>query len=167
MADEGAHGGEGDGTGSTGASCTCFEDLSLGTVFSTSCLTVTGSAILDFARRYDPQPFHIDPVAARESIFGGLIASGVHVFALSIRLVCDTGVLSSNLGGNAADELRWPLPVRAGDTIRVFGEVVEAKPLASRPDRGLIRVQYTTTNGAGATVMSFRLVHFVRRRRSD
>lgn len=141
-----------------------FEDLVAGFRFTTGGVTLTESEIIDFALKYDPQFFHLDREAAAASAFGGLVASGMQVLALSFRLAIDSGMLQHNLGGNAADDVRWRKPVVAGDTIRVAGEVLEARPLESRPDRGVVRIRYATTNQRGDAVLEFILVHFVSRR---
>ena len=141
-----------------------FDDLVVGYRFTTGGVTLTESEIIDFALKYDPQFFHIDRESAAASAFGRLVASGIQVLALSFRLAIDSGVLEHNLGGNAADEVRWQKPVVANDTIRVAGEVIEARPLGSRPDRGVVRIRYTTTNQDGDIVLGFILNHFVSRR---
>jgi acyl dehydratase len=123
-----------------------FEDFKPGDRFESPGITVTESAIIDFAARFDPQPFHMDRVAAEKSPYGGLIASGIHTIAVTFRLLLQTGVLSNNLGSPGFDELRWLRPVRPGDTLRAVGEVVEVRPSASRPDRGTVRFRCTTLN---------------------
>jgi acyl dehydratase len=126
---------------------TCyFEDFKPGDRFESPGMTMTESAIIDFAARFDPQPFHMDRVAAEKSIYGGLIASGIHTVAVTFRLLLQTGALANNLGSPGFDELRWLRPVRPGDTLRAVGEVVEVRPSASRPDRGTVRFRCTTLN---------------------
>jgi acyl dehydratase len=126
---------------------TCyFEDFKPGDRFESPGITMTESAIIDFAARFDPQPFHTDRVAAEKSIYGGLIASGIHTVAVTFRLLLQTGALANNLGSPGFDELRWLRPVRPGDTLRAVGEVVEVRPSASRPDRGTVRFRCTTLN---------------------
>jgi acyl dehydratase len=123
-----------------------FEDFKPGDRFESPGVTLTEGEILDFAAHYDPQPFHTDRVAAEQSIYGGLIASGIQTVAVSFRLLLQTGALANNLGSPGFDELRWLRPVRPGDTLRVQGEVVEVRPSASRPDRGAVRFRCTTRN---------------------
>lgn len=123
-----------------------FEDFKPGDRFESPGLTLADSAIIDFAARFDPQPFHTDRVAAEKSIYGGLIASGIHTVAVTFRLLLQTGALANNLGSPGFDELRWLRPVRPGDTLRAVGEVVEVRPSASRPDRGTVRFRCTTLN---------------------
>lgn len=141
-----------------------FEDLVVGFRHTTRGITITEAEIIDFGLKYDPQYFHIDREASLSSPFGGLVASGFQVLALSFRLVADAGLLEHNLGGNAADEVRWHKPVLANDTIRVSVEVVDARPLSSRPDRGVVHLRYTTENQKGEPVLSFVLTHFLEKR---
>ncbi|MCW2236615.1 MaoC family dehydratase [Azospirillum canadense] len=138
-----------------------FEDFRIGDVIETEGATVTESQIMDFAQRFDPQPFHMDAVAASEGPFGGVIASGFHTLSLSFRLFRDTGVITgTSLGGSGGDELRWLRPVRPGDTLRVRAEVVEATP-SRRGDRGTVRLAYTTLNQHGEAVMTITLHHII------
>lgn len=138
-----------------------FEDFAVGDRWTTGGHTLTESAIVDFAFRYDPQPFHIDLEAARESIYGGLIASGFQTLSVCFRLVWQTGVLSNNIGGRGLDMLRWPRAVRPGDTLHVEVEVLAAER-SSRPDRGNLRLRYTGINQRGETVLVAELLHVVR-----
>ena len=97
-----------------------FEDFTVGRRFTTRGVTVTETQIIDFAFTYDPQPFHIDRVAAEQTPYGGLIASGFQVLAISFRLFHQTGAFAAcSLGGYGIDDLRWMRPTRPGDTIRV------------------------------------------------
>ncbi len=138
-----------------------FEDFQVGDVILSEGATLTDSQIMDFAQRFDPQPFHIDAVAAADGPFQGLIASGFHTLSLTFRLLRDTGVITgTSLGGSGMDELRWLLPVRPGDTIRVRVEVAETKP-SRRGDRGTVRLAYTTLNQRGETVMTCFMTHIV------
>lgn len=134
-----------------------YEDFSVGDVVETRGATLTESQILDFAMLYDPQPFHIDSVAAADGPFGGLIASGFQTLGLSFRLVLATGVFDgTSMGGGAMDEVRWLRPVRPGDTLRVRCEVVDLRP-SRRGDRGVVRCAYTTLNQRGETVSTFTI----------
>jgi acyl dehydratase len=139
-----------------------FEDFTPGAAFEAGRVTVSESEIVEFATRYDPQPFHVDVEAARASIYGGLIASGWHTAALMMRLVVD-GILADTaaLGSPGVDELRWLLPVRPGDTLSVRMTVVEARVSRSKPDRGLVRARFEVTNQEGALVMSQVALMFV------
>lgn len=142
-----------------------FEDMSIGDTFETGGITLTESAIVDFALTYDPQPFHVDKVAATESIFGGLIASGFQTLALTFRLFRDTGVLTgTNLGGHGMDELRWLAPVYPGDTLHARVTVEKMIPSRSKTDRGVIRFRYRTYNQDDVEVLSVVMDHVVARR---
>ena len=142
-----------------------FEDFKPGDRFESATLTITERLIVDYARLYDPQPFHTDPEAAKASIYGGLIASGGQTIALSFKLFLETGVLSAcSLGSPGLDEVRWKAPIRPGDTLRVVAEVLEARPSASKPDRGIVRIRYTTLNQRGEAVTSLIGNQLCRRR---
>jgi len=138
-----------------------FEDFQVGDVILSEGATLTDSQIMDFAQRFDPQPFHIDAVAAADGPFQGLIASGFHTLSLTFRLLRDTGIITgTSLGGSGMDELRWLLPVRPGDTIRVRAEVADTKP-SRRGDRGTVRLAYATLNQRGETVMTCFMTHII------
>ena len=138
-----------------------FEEFHVGDVIETEGATVTDGQIMDFALRFDPQPFHLDQIAAAAGPFGGLIASGFHTLALSFRLVRDTGIVTgTSLGGSGMDELRWLRPVRPGDTLRVR-VVVQETIRSRRGDRGTVRLAYTTLNQHGEAVMTATLNHIV------
>ncbi|WP_223422029.1 MaoC family dehydratase [Tateyamaria pelophila] len=142
-----------------------FDDMSVGDTFETGGITLTESAIVDFALTYDPQPFHIDKMAATESIFGDLIASGFQTLAFTFRLFRDTGVLTgTNLGGHGMDELRWLAPVYPGDTLHARVTVEKMTPSRSKPDRGVIRFRYLTYNQDDVEVLSVIMDHVVARR---
>lgn len=144
-----------------------FEDFNTGDRIESPGITVTQSMITEFAVRFDPQPFHTDPAAAEKSIYGGLIASGIHTIALSFSLLLQTGALSNNLGSPGFDELRWLRPVRPGDTLRAVGEVVEVRTSASRPDRGTVRFRCTTLNQKNEPVQTVYCNQLLRRRPAD
>lgn len=140
-----------------------FDDLKVGDKFKTPGVTITDEAIIDFSLKFDPQYFHMDREAATNSIFGGLVASGFQILALGFRVVFDSGLLVNNLGGNAMDEVRWVKTVKAMDTIKVVAEVVELKPLASRPDRGMVKFKYVVLNQADEVVTTFIMTQFMKR----
>jgi len=141
-----------------------FDDFRVGDKFSTGSATITEAMILDFARVYDPQPFHTDVAAAAKTIYGGLIASGFQTLALGFRLIWDTGIIDgSSMGSPGFDELRWLKPVKPGDEIRVEGEVVEQTPSRSKPDRGILRIAYRYLNQRDEVVLSFTAMHLLRR----
>lgn len=132
-----------------------FDDFKAGDELASPGATVTEAQIIDFALSFDPQPFHLDVTAAAASPFGGLIASGFHTLALTFRLFWQTGALNEgSIGSPGIDELRWLKPVRPGDTLRVVARVLETRPSRSKPDRGVVRMQYTTTNQHGEVVMT-------------
>jgi acyl dehydratase len=142
-----------------------FDDFRIGEHFTTPGVTLTESLILDFALRYDPQPFHIDVEAAKQSNFGGLIASGFHTLALGFRMVLETGIFRAcSMGSPGFDELRWVRPVRPGDTLHTEIEVVEKKPSSSKPDRGMLRNKYWIKNQRGEDVITFTSMHLLRRK---
>ena len=142
-----------------------FDDFSVGDRFVTGGITLTDSDIINFALRYDPQPFHLDANAAGESAFGGLIASGYQSLALCFRLFIQTGILTkASMGSPGIDELRWLSPVRPGDTLHTSIEVKEVIPSMSKPDRGIVRFRYAAINQHDKEALSFMLNHFLRRR---
>jgi acyl dehydratase len=126
---------------------------------------VTEASIVAFAREYDPQPFHVDPVKAKDSIFGGLVASGWQTASIYMRMVVDH-ILgdAASLASPGIDELRWLLPVRPGDTLRGRITVLEARPSQSRPDRGVVRTRGELFNQHGQVVMSLLATNFFGRR---
>ncbi|ODU66493.1 MAG: acyl dehydratase [Bordetella sp. SCN 68-11] len=132
-----------------------LDDLAPGQRFTTPGVTLTEAEIIDFAWRYDPQPFHLDVNAAAESPYGGLIASGFQSLALAFRLFIQSGIFSrSSIGSPGIDELRWIKPVRPGDRLRARVCVIEARRSQSKPDRGIVRVRQEVINQEGDTVMS-------------
>jgi len=142
-----------------------FDDFKVGDKFATATKTVTQDMILEFAKLYDPQPFHLDPVAAQHSIYGGLIASGFQTLALGFRLIWDTGIFAAcSMGSPGFDELRWLKPVRPGDTLHVEMEVTDSRPSRSKPDRGIMRGAYRYLNQNGEPVLTFNSMHLLRRR---
>ena len=131
-----------------------FEDLAVGQSFGSGTVTVGPEEIRAFAAEFDPQPFHLDEDAARGSLFGGLVASGWHTAALSMRLLVAGELrLVGGLIGLGVEDLRWPRPVHPGDALRVESEVLGLRPSGSRPDRGIVRVRNTTLNQDGQPVM--------------
>jgi acyl dehydratase len=142
-----------------------YEDYTPGEVVRAPGYSFTEEAVVAWGLAYDPQPFHIDRLAAERSPYGGLIASGWQVAAVSFRLIVQAGLLgSASLGAPGVDELRWLRPVRPGDTIYPEGEVLETRVSASKPDRGLVTIGYRVRNQDGETVLTMRAVQIVRRR---
>ena len=141
-----------------------FEDIDVGLTRDCGSVTVTGSEIVAFGERYDPQPFHTDPEAAAGSPYGGLVASGWQTCALTARLLVEDYLSdTASAGGRGIDELRWPRPVRPGDTLSVRAEVVAKRP-GRNPALGETDVAVTTTNGDGETVLSMVALGLVERR---
>ncbi|HPA91337.1 MAG TPA: MaoC family dehydratase [Quisquiliibacterium sp.] len=134
-----------------------FEDYAVGEVFVYGDHAITEEEVVGFARRYDPQPFHVDPEAARDSIYGGLIASGWMTGAVMMRMLVDHFISPlSGMGSPGIDELRWHKPVRPGDRLRVRLTLLDKRRSATRPDRGLIQVQQEALNQDGEVVMTIR-----------
>src|SRR4029453_18158147 len=113
------------------------EDFTVGQTFRSGRLRIDKEQIKTFAAEFDPQPFHLDEEAARDTIFGGLAASGWHTAAITIRLLVETDLNpAGGIVGAGADEFRWPRPVRPGDDLRTESEVLEGRPPRSRPNTG-------------------------------
>lgn len=147
---------------------TFFEDFSVGDEEEFGEYDATEEEILEFAEKYDPQWFHTDPErAAEESMYGGLIASGWHTAAMTMRMLVEEFLSeSAAVGAKGVDELRWRRPVRPGDTLSVRTEVLEK--VAETPSRGLVRVRITTTNEGGEEVcLMVALTMFARRNGDD
>lgn len=133
-----------------------LEDFAVGQTFGSGRLRIDKEQIKAFAAEFDPQPFHLDEEAARDSIFRGLAASGWHTAALTMRLLVDSELKpAGGIVGTGFDEFRWPRPVRPGDELRVESEVLEVRSSKSRPDQGLIKVRTTTLNQNGEAVQIF------------
>ncbi|HTT11768.1 MAG TPA: MaoC family dehydratase [Burkholderiaceae bacterium] len=132
-----------------------WEDFPVGSVREFGNRTVTREAIVAFAREFDPQPFHVDEAAARKSLFGNLCASGWHTASLAMRMMCDAYLLeSASLGSPGVENLKWLKPVFPGDTLRVRLQVVEARPMASRPHAGLVRSRWEVLNQRAEVVLT-------------
>jgi acyl dehydratase len=144
-----------------------FEDFAAGQNYASTTLQVEAAAITAFAAEFDPQPFHLDDEAGRQSLFGGLAASGWHTAAMTMRLLVAGefrpagGILG--IGG----ELTWPAPVRPGDTLRVVAEIVETRLSRSRPAHGLVKVRVATLNQRDETVQTFTPTLLVERRDAE
>ena len=124
-----------------------LEDFAAGQTFGSGRLRVDKQRITSFAAEFDPQPFHLDEAAARNSVFQGLAASGWHTAALTMRLLVESEFKpAGGIIGAGFDEFRWPRPVRAGDELHLKIEVLEARPSKSRPEQGLVKVRTTTLN---------------------
>jgi acyl dehydratase len=141
-----------------------FDDLHPEQRFVSASHTVTEEEIFRFAREFDPQPWHLDHAAARQTLFAGLAASGWHTAALTMRLTVVSGppIAGGILG--VGGELTWSLPVRPGDTLQVHSEVLDLIPSRSRPERGMVRVRNDTRNQHGEIVQTFSAKLIVPRR---
>lgn len=134
-------------TTSVTSSVRYLEDFASGDIFKSCKLTLDSTAIKAFATQFDPQPSHLDEAAAAKSLFGDLVASGWHTTALTMRLLVQGGLpIAGGIIGAGVDELRWPRPVRPGDTLHLESEVIEVRPSRSRPDQGMMKVRTTTFN---------------------
>lgn len=126
---------------------------------------LTRESILEYAQRYDPQPFHVDEEAAKRSPYGGLIASGWHTVSLAMRMICDAYLLdAASLGSPGVNQVRWLKPVRPGDSLRLRMTVLEAKPSTSKPDRGTVLHRWDVLNQDSETVMTMEGYGMFRRR---
>ena len=124
-----------------------LEDFAVGQTYGSGRLHIDKERIKTFAAEFDPQPFHLDEETARNTIFGGLAASGWHTAALTMRLLLESELKpAGGIVGAGFDEFRWPRPVRPGDELRVESEVLEVRPSKSRPEQGVIKVKTTTLN---------------------
>ena len=131
-----------------------LEDLQPGQRFRAGSRSIALAEIQAFAREYDPQPFHLDPEAAKATIFGELVASGWHTMALTMRLIVEGEArLGWGFAGAGVEALDWPNPVRPGDTLTAESEVIEVKPSRSKPDRGVARIRITTYNQRNEPVL--------------
>jgi len=124
-----------------------LEDFVVGQTFTSGRAQVTQQEIQAFAAEFDPQPFHLDEAAAKESFFRGLAASGWHTAAITMRLLVDSDLKpAGGVIGAGFDEFRWPRPVRPGDELHIECEVLEVRPSRSLPDSGFIKLRTTTLN---------------------
>ncbi|PYK92092.1 MAG: dehydratase [Verrucomicrobia bacterium] len=141
-----------------------FEDLKAGDRFKSGTYKVTEEQIVSFAREFDPQPFHLDPAVARQTMFKGLIASGWHTAAITMRLFVQTLNFAEGAIGLGVDELRWPNAVRPGDVLQVETEIVDLRESRSKPSHGIVRIRNVTTNQRGEVVQTMFASALVLRR---
>lgn len=142
-----------------------YEDFKVGDRFVSGGMTMTEAGIIDFARQWDPQPFHIDVEFAKKWTYDGLIASGLHTMSVTLRLWLDLGIFRAcSLGSPGIGEVQFPRPVRPGDTLRVVSDIVELRLSASKPDRGITRLRQVTINQRGEQVMEQETTIFLKRR---
>ncbi len=142
-----------------------WEDLQPGSVRQLGSITPTAAEIKEFASRFDPQPFHLDEEAARDSVFGALCASGWHTCAMAMRLTVDNFLReSSSMGSPGLENLRWLKPVYPGDTLTLVHRITEARPMNSRPELGLVRSVWEMSNQRGEQVLHMEGWGMFRRR---
>jgi acyl dehydratase len=142
-----------------------LEDFREGEVWRSGTVVLGEDEMIAYAKANDPQPFHVDPEAAKNGPFGGIIASGWQIAALSMRLFIEAGGHGdSPIVGIGIDELRWKQVVRPGDTLRTTREIVEVRRSSSKPDRGTIRTRVTVLNQRDETVMTYDALGQVRAR---
>ncbi len=141
-----------------------YEDFKIGDRFVSGGMTMTEAGIVEFARQWDPQPFHIDAEFARKWTYGGLTASGLHTMCVTLRLWLDLGILrASSLGSPGIGEVQFPRPVRPGDTLRVVTDITELRLSSSKPDRGVARIRQVTINQRDEPVMEQETTVFLKR----
>jgi acyl dehydratase len=142
-----------------------WEDMAVGSVRDLGSVTMSADEIQDFARQFDPQPFHVDEEAAKHSIFGSLCASGWHTAALAMKLTVENFLLeAASMGSPGVENLRWLKPVYPGDTLRLEQSVLESRALRSRPEVGLVRSRWEMFNQNGDKVMQMEGYGMFRRR---
>ena len=133
-----------------------FEDFVVGETLEIGSHTITQPEILEFAGKYDPQPFHVDVERAKDTIYGGLIASGWQTCSIAMRMMCDAYLNRTvSMGSPGMEEIRWLKPVRPGDTLTLQRTIEEARP-TSKPDRGLVLTRWDVNNQRGEHVMMMR-----------
>jgi acyl dehydratase len=142
-----------------------MEDLHVGQKFTAGPVWVTEKEIIAFGKQYDPQDFHTDPVKAKSSAFGELVASGWHTAALSMRMiVAAVPPMKGGMIGRSAEKISWPRPVRPGDRLSLEVEILELRISDNKPERGIMRTRNTTVNQEGRPVMTMETIVFVPRK---
>jgi len=141
-----------------------LDDLAQGQVFELGTLSLSRAEIVEFASRYDPQPFHLDEVAAADSLFRTLVASGLHTLSAMFGHVIASGLISNiSLGGNQMD-VKWPAALRPDEEVSIRVEVLDVRPSVSRPALGVARLRYLVTRIAdGVVVLEATGTHFLKR----
>lgn len=140
-----------------------FEDYVSGSTFEYGQISISADEIIEFAKRFDPQPIHTDPEKAERGPFKGLIASGWHTAGVMMRLLADHFISQvASMASPGVDEIRWMIPVRPGDTLSIRVTVLETKRSRSKPDRGIVRSLVEVMNQNGEVVMSLKPVSIVR-----
>jgi acyl dehydratase len=142
-----------------------FQDLHIGQKFTAGPAQVTEQAIIAFGKQFDPQDFHTDPVKAKNTIFGELVASGWHTACLTMRMITDaTPKMKGGMVGRAVEKMGWPHPVRPGDILSLEVEIIDLRTSDKSPERGLMRTKNIVTNQKGEPVLEMEAVVFVPRR---
>ncbi len=143
-----------------------WEDMEIGSERTFGTYAVTREEVLEFAQKYDPQPFHLSDDAAAKTHFGRIAASGWHTAAMTMRVIVDalTKEPQAGLGSPGVDDLRWLRPVYPGDTLTMRGMIIDKTPSRSKPELGSIRTQTTVTNQDGIDVMRFISIVLMQRR---
>jgi acyl dehydratase len=142
-----------------------WEDFSPGRVFEYGRRVLSQDDIIEFARQWDPQRFHVDPQAAKETPFAGLVASGWHTGCVLMRLMCDAYLNEAScIGSPGIEEWRFALPVRPGDALRYRATVLESRPSASKPDRGIVKFRWELLNQRDEVAVSMTGTQFYLRR---
>ena len=131
-----------------------LDDLKVGLRFSSGCILINERQMIDFARQFDPQPFHLDAELAKHSIFGGLVASGWFTASVSMRLLLEGLPLATGTIGLGGETMQWPNPVMAGDQLHLEGEVINIRASRSHNDRAVVTVQFSTYNQSNKSVFS-------------
>jgi acyl dehydratase len=141
-----------------------LDELQAGMVFDLGTFVLTREEMLDFARRFDPQPFHLDDEAAKDSLFGRLVASGLHTFSAAVGHLIRSGLFAKvNLGAGGA-ELKWPAPLEPDTPVTMRVTVEEVRPSRSKPEMGIARLRYVVaTERDGTVVLEVTAPHFMRR----
>ena len=149
----------------SGEKATCYlDDLRVGQRFQSGTYRIDEEQIRAFAEQFDPQPFHLDAEAAKDTLFDGLVASGWHTAAITMRLLVGGGLPIAGGIVGAGAEIKWPSPVRSGTVLNVESEILELRPSRSRPDRGVATVRSETRNQLGEVVQVFVATLVVPRR---
>jgi len=141
-----------------------LEDLKVGQRFITGRCVISSDAIKDFARQFDPQPFHLSEEGAKDTLFGGLAASGWHTASLTMRLQVQTGPRLAGGVIGASSEISWPKPTRPGDELHVESEILAIRPSQSRPGRGILTIRSDTLNQRGEVVQTMTVNLIAQRR---
>lgn len=144
-----------------------IEDFKLGQSFSAGPILVTPEAVISFAREFDPQFFHLDPEAAKKSVFGEHVASGWHTAAITMRLLCDASPpMDSGMIGRSVEKMNFPRAVKPGDQLSLKAKILEKRLSNSNPNRGILRIHAVTSNQHGQPVLEMETVVFVPRRQA-